>query len=182
MPADAVTINLGLGRGLPYYTGMVFEIYADRLGAAQQLCGGGRYDGLLRLLGANADVPAAGFAFGVERVGLALDGLTRSRAHATTQVQVIPLGDDDTAYAVTVAEQLRHAGLRVELEVMGRGVKTNLRQSARRGIPFCGIVGPDERLSGTVTVRNMVAHQERRVALADAARSCQSDEWPAQDN
>ncbi len=180
VPTAAVTVNLGLGRGLPYYTGMVFEIYADRLGPAQQLCGGGRYDGLLRLLGANADVPAAGFAFGVERVKLALAGHSRSAARTTTQVQIIPLGAEDCTYAVTAAEQLRQAGLRVELELMGRGVKSTLRQAARRGIPFCGIVGPEERLSGTLTVRNMAAHQEQRVALADAARYCQADRGPAQ--
>ncbi len=179
VPPEAITVNLGLGRGLPYYTGMVFEIYADGLGPAQQLCGGGRYDGLLRLLGANTDVPAAGFAFGVERIKLALDRHVRPAAHTTTQVQVIPLGDDDGTYAVTAAEQLRRAGLRVELELMGRGVKGTLRQAARRGIPFCGIVGPEERLNGTITVRNMAAHQEQRVALADAARYCQSDEESA---
>ncbi len=179
VPPKAVTINLGLGRGLPYYTGMVFEIYADRLGPAQQLCGGGRYDGLLRLLGANTDVPAAGFAFGVERVKLALDSHARTPARPTTQVQVIPLGAEDYAYAVTAAEQLRQAGLRVELELMERGVKGTLRQAARRGIPFCGIVGPKERLGGTITVRNMAAHQEQRVALTDAARYCQADVEPA---
>lgn len=179
VPPAAVTVNLGLGRGLPYYTGMVFEIYADGLGPAQQLCGGGRYDGLLRLLGANADVPAAGFAFGVERVKLALDSHARPAIPPTTQVQVIPLGSDDCAYAVTAAEQLRQAGLRVELELMGRGVKGTLRQAARRGIPFCGIVGPEERLGGTITIRNMTAHQEQRVALADAARYCQTDRVPA---
>ena len=178
VPPDAITVNLGLGRGLPYYTGMVFEIYADGLGPAQQLCGGGRYDGLLRLLGANADVPAAGFAFGVERVKLALDGHARTAARPTTQVQVIPLGADDYAYAVSAAEQLRQAGLHVELELMGRGVKGTLRQAARRSIPFCGIVGPEERLDGTITIRNMAAHQERRVALAGAARHCQADLEP----
>ena len=179
VPPAAVTVNLGLGRGLPYYTGLVFEIYADSLGPAQQLCGGGRYDSLLRLLGANADVPAAGFAFGVERVKLALDSHARPARAPTTQVQVIPLGADDCAYAVTAAEQLRQAGLRVELELMERGVKGTLRQAARRDIPFCGIVGPEERLGGTITIRNMAAHQEQRVALADAARYCQADRAPA---
>ena len=179
VPPEAITINLGLGRGLPYYTGMVFEIFADGLGPAQQLCGGGRYDGLLRLLGANTDIPAAGFAFGVERVKLALDSHARTAARPTTQVQVIPLGADDYAYAVSAAGQLRRAGLRVELELMGRGVKGTLRQAARRGIPFCGIVGPEERLDGTITVRNMAAHQEQRVALADAARYCQAGGAPA---
>ena len=129
--------------------------------------------------GANADVPAAGFAFGVERVKLALDSHARTPARPTTQVQVIPLGAEDYAYAVTAAEQLRQAGLRVELELMERGVKGTLRQAARRGIPFCGIVGPKERLGGTITVRNMAAHQEQRVALTDAARYCQADVEPA---
>ncbi len=178
VPPEAVTVNLGLGRGLPYYTGLVFEIYADGLGPAHQLCGGGRYDGLLRLLGANADVPAAGFAFGVERVKLALDSHARPAGRPTAQVQVIPLGAEDYTYAVTAAEQLRQAGLRVELELMGRGVKGTLRQAARRGIPFCGIVGPEERLGGTITIRNMAAHQEQRVALADAAWHCQAGRGP----
>ncbi len=178
VPPAAITVNLGLGRGLPYYTGMVFEIYAAGLGPAQQLCGGGRYDGLLRLLGANADVPAAGFAFGVERVKLALDRHARPASRPTTQVQIIPLGGDDCAYAVTAAERLRRAGLRVELELMGRGIKGTLRQAARRGIPFCGIVGPEERQGGTITIRNMTAHQEQRVALAEAARYCHADAEP----
>src|SRR5205085_12001182 len=85
-PAE-VSVDLSLGRGLWYYTGLVFEAYYDAPGGTLQLCGGGRYDDLVRALGGRDSVPACGFAFGLERVNLALaDALGTPAADAPAEV------------------------------------------------------------------------------------------------
>src|SRR6266496_1868343 len=91
VPDEQIVLNLSLGRGVSYYTGLVFEIHAqDEDGFDSQLCGGGRYDRLVRAVGSARDVNACGFAFGVERL-LSLVPRSDLPALATSQALVIPV-------------------------------------------------------------------------------------------
>jgi histidyl-tRNA synthetase len=171
-----VVVDLSLGRGLRYYTGLVFELHADRVGGvSSQLGGGGRYDDLVRSLGGRDGVPACGFSFGLERLKLALDAEgSAPRGDRSVDVVVAPIEEADEVSAVVLATRLRQAGLDVELDVRRRGVKANLRHADREGVPYVVIVGERERQAGHALLRDMAARSERPLdadALVAAVRS-----------
>ncbi len=150
---ERVALDLSLGRGLQYYTGVVFELYYHGLGAEQQICGGGRYDGLAQALGAPGPLPALGFSFGVERLKLALD--LEQHAWPTPVVPdllLVPLPGAE-GYAIRTAERLRREGICVELEVRGRAVRAAVDYARRSRIPWVAVAGPDEAATGRLSLR-----------------------------
>jgi histidyl-tRNA synthetase len=156
-----LTLDFGLGRGLHYYTGMIFEIDGpDGL----QLCGGGRYDDLVTALGGRNAIPAVGCAYGLERVVAAA---TVAAPAPRPDVLVIAIGDDDYPYALSVAGRLREQGYAATLDVRGRSVAAALRDADRRGVAAAAIVGPDERARGTVVWRNLADRTEQPLRLDD---------------
>lgn len=162
---ERVALDLSLGRGLQYYTGIVFELYCQGLGAEQQLCGGGRYDGLAQALGAPRPLPALGFSFGVERLKLALD----LEQHvwpgpAVPDLLLVPLPGAE-GYAIRAAQQLREEGVRVELEVRGRTMRGAVDYARRSHIPWVAVAGPDEAATGRLSLRRT---ERREPALASA--------------
>jgi histidyl-tRNA synthetase len=166
-PDVQVEVDLSLARGLRYYTGLVFEIYVDDAEGPLQVCGGGRYDDLVRALGGREAVPACGFSYGLERLDLAV-----SQADVTRQPRVLVVGvtPEDHAAALGVARDLRGIeGLRVEQDVRLRGVKSALRYADRAAIDLVVILGERERADGVVVLREMRSREETRVALADVA-------------
>jgi histidyl-tRNA synthetase len=149
---------------------MVFEIDHGDLGSESQLCGGGRYDDLFRALGARQAIPALGFAFGVERVRLALEAeklLLPEPAQA--DVLVVPATPEQAGYAGRVARQLRAGGRRADLDVTGRPVRQALAYANREGYPRVAIVGHEDVQAQTVRLREMAGGQERTLALAELA-------------
>jgi len=160
---DEVEVDLSLGRGLRFYTGLVFELHATGVrGMSSQIAGGGRYDELVRSLGGHESIPACGFSFGLERLKLALDAEGAELAgDRSVQVVVAPIEDADDAVAIELSAQLRGVGLDVELDVRHRGVRGNLRHADREGIPYVVIVGERERLTGQPLLRDMQARTER---------------------
>jgi histidyl-tRNA synthetase len=163
-----VEVDLGLGRGLQYYTGTVFEIDHGGLGSESQLCGGGRYDDLSRSLGARQALPALGFAFGVERIRLALEseGVT-DEAVAPADVMVVAASPEQIAYAAQVAQRVRQTGLRAQLDVAGRPLRSALAFADREGFRQVVIVGEAEQRTGTLRIRDMAGGGERALNLAD---------------
>ena len=158
-------INLALGRGVSYYTGLVFEIHTqDEGGFDMQLCGGGRYDNLLHAIGSTRDVNACGFAFGIERL-LPLVPLSDLPAVAITQALVIPVGPNNLAYAFQVARAARMAGIRVEVDVTGHGVGTGLKLATKKQVRLALIVGDTEQQATTVTLHDLVTGEERVLDL-----------------
>jgi histidyl-tRNA synthetase len=129
-PTDQVELNLGMGRGLHYYTGILFEIY-DPQYPWLQLCGGGRYDELAQSLGARQPTPACGFSYGLERL---LEVSGRAEPVPVPHVLVMPKDADSLVAAVRKAESLRATGAIVELDVRGRSETANRRYASRRGI------------------------------------------------
>jgi histidyl-tRNA synthetase len=162
VPADQLELDLGLGRGLHYYTGVIFEIYAPD---GMQICGGGRYDELVTALGGRSHTPAVGFAYGLERV-VAASSLSAERPHAD-EVLVVAADDESYPYALRVAAELRARGYVAMADVRGRAVTGNLRDAARREVAFVAVVGAEERERGEVLWRSVATREERRMALAD---------------
>jgi histidyl-tRNA synthetase len=156
----SVLLDFGMGRGLQYYTGTIFEIYsADDL----QLCGGGRYDDLIATLGARQSVPAVGCAYGLERL---LDAMPNPPAQQEQQsVLVVAVEEQDYTYAIQVAQRLRKLGYTVSFDVRDRGVASSLREALRRNIRYLAVVGVEERNSQAVVWRDLSTREETRIAL-----------------
>jgi histidyl-tRNA synthetase len=129
-PAD-IWIDLGMGRGLHYYTGMLFEIYAGSLDGPQ-LCGGGRYDDLAQVLGARQPVAACGFSYGLERV---LAAAPLSTAQPLPRKALV-LQEDDPGQALSLAAELREAGWVASVDLRGRNPSATHRAAVRQGYKY----------------------------------------------
>ena len=155
-----IVLNLALGRGVSYYTGLVFEIHAsDDSGFETQLCGGGRYDNLLRAVGGARDINACGFAFGIERL-LPLIPKSSFPSPEKTQALIIPVNTLNMPYALKVAQMAREFGLRVEVDVLEHGVGAGLTLATKKEISWALIVGEDERKMNSVTLHDLVSGKE----------------------
>lgn len=157
-------LNPRLVRGLDYYNLTVFEWVTDRLGAQGTVCGGGRYDGLVELLGGKP-APAVGFAIGVERL---LDLCSQSNeqlAKPECQIYMIHQGDAAQRMAAKVAESLRDAGLNVIVHAGSAGFKSQFKRADASGATVAVILGDDELASGSASIKWL-----RQEAVPDQAQ------------
>lgn len=159
---ERLLVDFGLGRGLHYYTGAIFEIY-DAGGS--QLCGGGRYDDLVAALGGRQATPAVGFAYGLERVVAAVAERRPDAGTRAPEALVVAAEDDAYPYALRVARALRELGYVATVDVRGRNVAGNARDAARRGVGTLVVVGSSEAEHGEVLWRGTASREERRVRL-----------------
>ncbi len=148
------TLDGTLVRGLDYYTRTVFEFTCDRLGAQSGIGGGGRYDGLVEALGGPA-TPANGWAVGVERIVLALDGAEP----APSRDVFVAAADRQRERALALVSDLRHAGLSAELDLAGRSMKGQMKQADRVGARHAVILDED----GAAALRDMRTGEQREV-------------------
>jgi histidyl-tRNA synthetase len=163
-------VEPGLVRGLDYYTRTAFEFYvAGREGQQQALGGGGRYDGLVELLGGRP-TPGIGFGLGLDRVALVLaEQGGGAVADAAPLAVVVGADPDDTVARLRVATLLRSAGLRVRADLARRKLGRQLEAAGKDGAHFAVILG-DELADGQVQMRDLQAGTQRVVALDDLAR------------
>jgi histidyl-tRNA synthetase len=165
-----------LVRGLDYYTRTLFEVRGTGgdLGAQNALCGGGRYDNLVRTLG-GPDVPAIGFAMGVERLLLALPQEAEPPA---LDAFVAVASADLRAEATRLCRDLRHAGLRVEADLRGGSLKSQLRRANRSDARVALVLGPDELARGDVQLKDLRGELQASVprdALAGRIKALQGE-------
>jgi histidyl-tRNA synthetase len=163
-------VEPGLVRGLDYYTRTAFEFYvAGREGQQQALGGGGRYDGLVELLGGKP-TPGIGFGLGLDRVALVLAEQGHGPTPADGPLAVVAGADpDDTVGRLRVATELRAAGLRVRADLARRKLGRQLEAAGKDGAHFAVILG-DELADGHVQLRDLLAGTQRVVGLPDLAR------------
>jgi histidyl-tRNA synthetase len=160
----------GLVRGLDYYTRTAFEFYArGREGQQQALGGGGRYDGLVELLGGRP-TPGIGFGLGLDRIVLALAAEGAATPPETRPLAVVVGADPaGTVDRLRVATDLRAAGLAVRAELTVRKLAKQLESAARDHAHFAVIIG-DELADGQVQLRDLEAGSQQLVPVADLAR------------
>jgi histidyl-tRNA synthetase len=174
----AYRVEPRLVRGLDYYTRTAFEFYRRGAeGQQQALGGGGRYDGLVELLGGRP-TPGIGYALGLDRTLLALDdqaaeagdaGSFEALGGAGPLAVVVGADPDDTATRLEVATRLRADGLAVRAELGRRKLGRQLEAAVREGAHFAVIVG-DETANGEVALRDLQAGTQRNVGLDDLGR------------
>ena len=170
----AYRLEPGLVRGLDYYTRTTFEFYVrGREGQQQALAGGGRYDGLVELLGGRP-TPGIGFGVGIDRLLLALSeqggGSSAGAAVGDAPTAVVVGADpDDTVNRLRIATDLRAAGVTARADLARRKLGKQLEAAAREHAHFAVIVG-DELEAGEVQLRDLPAGTQKPVAVADLAR------------
>ena len=167
---ERVVFTPALARGLAYYTGTVYEVFLKDSEFTSSLAAGGRYDDLIgRFLGSGERVPAVGISFGLEplmevwkeKLDREGQGLPRSKV----QVFVIPIGTSQESRRI--AQELRHAGINTDIDLLGRGVSANLQYANAYEIPYALLVGPDELVQGKVKLRDMRTGEEELLTLKE---------------
>jgi histidyl-tRNA synthetase len=163
-----VRFDLSIVRGLAYYTGIVFELF-DARGELRAICGGGRYDNLLKSLG-GTDMPALGFGMGdvVLRELLADRGLLPNTAHSVDDY-LVAVTADERAEMLRLARRLRDAGRSVEYGFRQQGVGKQFKNASAVGARRVIVIGPDDLREGVAVVKDMATGQETRVPLAEVA-------------
>jgi histidyl-tRNA synthetase len=154
-------INPRLVRGLDYYTHTAFEFTTTQLGAQGAVLAGGRYDGLVSAMG-GPDTPGIGWAAGVERVAMLLEGTPAE----PRPIAVVPIGDQVELEALRLAEELRAAGLTAEMEFRGK-VGQRLKRAAQRNARHALLLGEDELAKGTLVLRDLDRGEQQEVTRAD---------------
>ena len=156
---DALNISYQLNprmvRGLDYYTGTTFEFVHELLGAQSGIGGGGRYDGLMEQLGGQS-LSGIGFGLGVDRALLAAEaeGVIGEDAFVS-DLFIIPLGEGAKLQALTIAQELRNRGKRVEIAFGDRALKGAMKAADKSGATFVIVLGESEISSGTVELKEM---------------------------
>ena len=156
-----------LVRGLDYYTRTAFELEHDGIGAQSALAGGGRYDLLAPAIGAKKPVPAVGFAAGIERLILAMEGSELPLPEVDSfDVWMIALGDAAGEKAFTFVQALRRAGVRAGLELTSRSMKAQMRLANRANANWVVILAEQEMKTEKATVKNMVTGEQTAVQFS----------------
>lgn len=168
------TINPRIVRGLDYYTRTVFEIISDALGAQSAVCAGGRYDDLVRSLG-GPDMPAVGFALGLERFLMIVDTEATARESQRSGIQLIALGAQARERLVHLLGYLRAAGgLSAFMDYEDRKLLAQLKIADRNNARYAAIAGEEELSRGRLTLRDLVTRQDRSIPFElekDTARA-----------
>jgi histidyl-tRNA synthetase len=158
----AYTLSAALVRGLDYYNHTVFEFIADDgLGAQNTVLGGGRYDGLVQMMG-GPSVPGVGFAAGVER----LLALAELNVPAARLVAVVPMGEAAEAAASLLAQELRAQNIAVDMAYKGNAGK-RMKRADKIGAAAAVMLGDDELKSGTVTLKNLGTGEQKTLPRAE---------------
>jgi histidyl-tRNA synthetase len=169
VPDDAYALDLGIARGLDYYTGTVYETTLDAHPEIGSVCSGGRYDDLAGLY-TNTRLPGVGISIGLTRLfwqlreaGLVGDGSTSVEAYVTI------MDTEGVPEALRLATSLRAAGINTDVATEPARLGKQLKHADRIGARFALIAGEDERAQGMVTVKDLVTGSQVEVAFDEAA-------------
>lgn len=152
-----------LVRGLDYYSSTVYEIITNKLGAQGTVLGGGRYDNLLKQLG-DKDIPAVGFAAGVERMMMLLEDYPKNNP----DVYVAWLGENTQEFGLKVAKDLRDKGIKTFVDFNVKGMKSHMKKADKLAVKYCIIIGEDEMNKGVVVLKDFNARTQEEMNLEKA--------------
>jgi len=157
-------VDAALVRGLDYYTHTTFEVVSGSVGSQSALCGGGRYNGLIKELG-GSDLPGVGFAAGMERVLLACENEKSFEAKPDkTDLFIITIDKSLLAFSFQTALVLRRNGFIIETDYLARSVKAQMREANRLNSKFVLFVGGDEFINGDVVLKNMLTSEQKNIS------------------
>ncbi len=154
-------LNSRMVRGLDYYTRTTFELVTGLLGSQSAVAAGGRYDGLIADLG-GPSLPGIGFAMGVERLALLLEG---DKFRVTPDLFIVALDEESQGVAFKVMCDLQRHGVSVEIDYEGKSMKSQMRRADKLSCRFTLIIGETERAAGTAPLKEMATGRQVDVAL-----------------
>ena len=158
-------VNPTIVRGLDYYTKTVFEFISGDIGAQATICAGGRYDGLIEDLGGNP-MPALGFAAGIERLLMTMDAQgVEIPSPSPCDIYVASMGDNAHKKAGELCLALRKAGMYAEFDVVGRGLKAQMKYANKLGARFSIVLGDDELAGGIGKRKAMDSGEQTDIPL-----------------
>jgi len=157
-----------LVRGLDYYTHTIFEFTCDALGAQDAICGGGRYNDLVQELGGQ-NVPAIGWASGIERLLLVIEALQPLETDHGLDLFLIVQGEGLRVQAPKLIQDWRSAGLNCDMDTLRRSMKAQMREANRQRARYVAILGDEEFGSGVVQLKNFETGEQEAVAFGDVA-------------
>lgn len=163
----AYQIDTRIVRGLDYYTKTVFEVLHPKLGAQSTLWGGGRYDGLIEVVGGKP-TPGVGFGMGMERVLMVLEEeglLAPFQGRPGLDAFVVTMGEAARPVGLQLLYQLREAGLSADLDYLGRSLKAQMKYAGKQNSRFVVILGENEIQNGVAAVKNMAEGTQENVPL-----------------
>ncbi|WP_440451159.1 histidine--tRNA ligase [Ruminococcus intestinalis] len=161
------TVNPTIVRGLDYYTKTVFEFVTDFIGAQGTVCGGGRYDGLIEELGGK-HLPSLGFAMGIERLLMLMDkqGIEIPKP-STCDLYVAVMGESASLKSFEIIKAVRSYGLIAETDVVGRGLRAQMKYADKIGAKFSMVLGDNEIEQGKAVIKNMSSGEQTEIVLDD---------------
>lgn len=161
------TVNPTIVRGLDYYTKTVFEFVTDFIGAQGTVCGGGRYDGLIEELGGK-HLPSLGFAMGIERLLMLMDkqGIEIPKP-STCDLYVAVMGESASLKSFEIIKAVRSCGLIAETDVVGRGLRAQMKYADKIGAKFSMVLGENEIEQGKAVIKNMSSGEQTEIVLDD---------------
>jgi histidyl-tRNA synthetase len=159
-------IDPSVVRGLDYYSDTVFEVQSTKLGAQSSLCGGGRYDGLVKELG-GPPTPSIGVAMGIERALIVLEAEEKLPPLPSIRVFVASTGPETESVAREIAAQLRAEGISALIDIDAKSLKSQLRQADRSGVSTVLVVGEEELARGAVVVRDLATSEQQEIRRKD---------------
>lgn len=162
------TVNPTIVRGLDYYTKTVFEFVTDCIGAQGTVCGGGRYDGLIEELGGK-HMPSLGFAMGMERLLMVMDAQKiEIPNNDKTALYIATMGDAAKVKAFELLSQVRECGLIAETDVVGRGLRAQMKYADKIGAKYSVVLGDNEIEENKARVKNMETGEQTELALDES--------------
>ena len=163
------TVDTSIVRGLDYYTRTVFEFIAEGIGAQSTVCGGGRYDGLVRELGGPA-LPACGFAMGITRLILAMEASgVKIESDARPLLYIASMGEAAKAKALEIVAALRRRGISADCDIVGRSLKAQMKYADKIAARYTLLLGDNELAAGRAGLRRMADSTQTEIALDDLA-------------
>ena len=161
----AYTVNPRIVRGLDYYTKTVFEFVSGDIGAQSTVCGGGRYDGLIKSLG-GADQPGIGYAMGIERLLMVLEaqGIQIPKP-SPCDLYIASMGENASVFAMKLASDLRNEGFAAESDLIGRSLKAQMKYADKIDAKYSMVIGDDELAAGKAKVKNMATGETHELDL-----------------
>jgi len=171
MGVNKAVFDVSLARGLAYYTGTIFEVYAKEGKIASSLAAGGRWDQMIgKFLGGNREVPAVGVAFGLVPIMECLKEKRQWKEKTPAQIYIIPI--KTVKESLAVIQQLREAGIKTDFDLSNRGVSKNLEYASALSIPYAVIVGENELKQNKVMLRNMDSGEQLLLTVKDVVQKC----------
>ena len=160
-------VNPTIVRGLDYYTRTVFEFVSTDIGAQATVCGGGRNDGLVAQMG-GPQVPALGFAIGLERLLMVMQAQgCRFPGTEPCTVYIAPMGERAALTAAKLCAQLRAEGFTAETDIVGRGLKAQMKYADKIGAQYTVVLGDNELDSGRAMLKCMATGEQSEITLPD---------------